>query len=153
MDQLDFSNPISNVLVDPIGLSTDDQDRIAVHDANPTAMDRLLLFTNHQNAIHLLDFIRYGETTFSSRIERVLLVPKQPHLIILLHAPQPSTSTLHEIIIVNIHLQPPEILHRLSEVNGVQNIDVTLNSELVYTVTPPSNKRIPPKMHIYSLIN
>ncbi|CAF5089077.1 unnamed protein product, partial [Rotaria sp. Silwood1] len=29
----------------------------------------------------------------------------------------------------------------------------TLNGELVYSVTPPANKRIIPKMHVYSLIN
>jgi hypothetical protein len=152
LDELNFTKPISNILIEPIGISSDEQNRIAIHDVNTTTMDRLILFTNQQNTIISLDFIKYIDRS-TSRIERVLLVPKQPHLIIILYGPETSKTNLHEIVIVNINLQPPKILYRLSEINGIQNLDVTLNNELVYTVTTPSNKRIPPKMHIYSLIN
>lgn len=153
LDQLDFTKSISNVLVDPIGISSDEQNRIAIHDVNPTTIDRLILFTNHQNRIILLDFIKYLNRPFSSRIKRVLLVPKQSHLIIIVYTPQSSTTNLDEIVVANINSEPPQILYCLEEINGIQNIDVTLNNELVYTVTTPTNKRIPPKMHIYSLIN
>jgi hypothetical protein len=153
IDQLDFTKSISNILIDPVGISSDEQNRIAVHDVNKTTSDRLLLFTNNQNMIISLDFIKYSDRPFSSRIERVLLVPKQSHLIVIVYAPQSPTMSLHEIVVVDISSQPEQILYRLAEINGVQNIDVTLNSELVYTVTTPSNKRIPPKMHIYSLID
>ncbi|CAF4288290.1 unnamed protein product, partial [Rotaria sp. Silwood2] len=67
--------------------------------------------------------------------------------------PQSTITNLHEIVIVDIELRPAQILYRLQEPNGIQNIDVTLNGELVYSVTPPANKRIIPKMHIYSLVN
>ena len=153
IDQLDFTKPISNVLIDPVGISSDEQNRIAVHDANKTTTDRLILFTNNQNMIISLDFIKYIDRPFSSRIERVLLVPKHSHLLVIVYAPQSPMISLQEIVIVDISSQSGRILYRLSEPNGIQNIDITLNSELVYTVTTPSNKRIPPKMHIYSLID
>ncbi|CAF2349243.1 unnamed protein product [Rotaria sp. Silwood2] len=152
LDQLDFTKPISNILIDPIGISCDEQDRVAIHDVNTTTSDRLLLFTNNQNIIIPLDFVKHFDKLLSSRIERVLLVPKQPNLIVIVYVPQSSTTNMHEICIVDISLQPAQILHCLSEANGIQNIDVTLSGELVYTVTTPTNKRTPPKMHIYSLI-
>jgi hypothetical protein len=152
VDQIDFTVPIGDVLTDPFDISVDENDRIGVHDVNPTTINRLILFSNEQNTIHSLDFI-YDNKPFSSRIERVLLVPKHPHLIVIICTIQSSTNILYEIVIVNIYSQIPEIVHRLSEVNKIQNMDITLNSELVYTVTMPTNKRMPPKMHIYSLIN
>ncbi|CAF3433228.1 unnamed protein product [Rotaria sp. Silwood1] len=152
LDQLDFTKPISNILIDPIGISCDEQDRVAVHDVNMTTTDRLLLFSNNQNTIIPLDFVKYFDKLLSSRIERVLLVPKQSNLIVIIYVPQSSTTNVHEIVIVDISLQPAQIVHCLSEPNGIQSIDVTSNGELVYTVTTPTNKRTPPKMHIYSLI-
>lgn len=153
LDQLDFTKSISNVFIDPHGISSDEQDRIAVHDVNTTTMDRLILFTNRKNTIISLDFIKYLDNSITSRIERVLLVPNQSHLIIIVYSPQSSITNAHDIVLVDIHLQPPQILHHISEVNRIQNLDITLNNELVYTVTSPTNKRIPPKMHIYSLLN
>lgn len=153
VDQLDFTRPISNAVIEPMGISTDQQGRIAVHDVNKNTSDRLILFTNQKNTIYSLDFLKYGDKSFSSRIERVLLIPNQPHLIIVIYVPQPATNNLQEIVLVNIHLQPPQILHRLTEPNGIQNLDLTLNNELVYTVSTPANKRIPPKMHVYSLVS
>ncbi|CAF0987281.1 unnamed protein product [Rotaria sordida] len=153
LEQLDFKYSISNILIDPIGISSDEQGRIAVHDINEVTTDRLLIFTNDQNMIIPLDSIKYADRQISSQIERVLLVPKQSNLIVILYAPQSTITNLHEIVIVDIELRPARILYRLQEVNGIENIDVTLNGELVYSVTPPVNKRIIPKMHIYSLIN
>ena len=153
LDQLDFTKPISNVLVDSFGISCDEQDRVAVHDANMTTTDRLLLFTKDQNIIIPLDFVKYFDKLLSSRIEHVLLVPKHPDLIVIVYVPQSPTISLHEIVLVDMSLQPARMLHCFSEPNGVQNIDVTSNSELVYTVTTPANKRQPPKMHIYSLLH
>jgi hypothetical protein len=153
LDQLDLKKSISNIFIDPVGISSDGQNRIAIHDVNKKTNDRLILFTNQQDRIISLDFIKYINKSLSSRIERVVLVPKQSHLIIIVYAPQYPTTNLHEIIVVNINLQPPEILYRLIEINGIQNLDLTLNNELIYTVTSPANKRIPPKMHIYSLFN
>ncbi|CAF4707465.1 unnamed protein product [Rotaria sp. Silwood1] len=150
LDQLDFTKPISNILIDPIGISCDEQERVAVHDVNMTTTDRLLLFSNNQNTIIPLDFVKYFDKLLSSRIERVLLVPKQSNLIVIIYVPQSSTTNVHEIVIVDISLQPAQIVHCLSEPNGIQSIDVTSNGELVYTVTTPTNKRTPPKMHIYS---
>jgi hypothetical protein len=152
LDQIDFTIPIGNVLVDPFDISADEKGRVAIHDINPTTINRLIIYSNEQNTVHSLDFI-YENKPFSSRIERVLLVPKHPYLIVVLYTSRSSTNTLYEIAIVNIHSPIPEILHHLSEVNKIDSIDVTLNSELVYTVTIPANKRIPSKMHIYSLIN
>ncbi|CAF3341738.1 unnamed protein product [Rotaria sp. Silwood1] len=149
LDQLDFTKPISNILIDPIGISCDEQERVAVHDVNMTTTDRLLLFSNNQNTIIPLDFVKYFDKLLSSRIERVLLVPKQSNLIVIIYVPQSSTTNVHEIVIVDISLQPAQIVHCLSEPNGIQSIDVTSNGELVYTVTTPTNKRTPPKMHIY----
>jgi hypothetical protein len=150
LDKIDFTKPVSNILIDPLDISTDEQDRIAVYDVNKTTMNRLILFSNEQNTIHSLDFIKYNDKPLSSRIERVLLVPKQPHLIVIIYTAQ--SSTIYEIVVANIHLEPPQILYRLSEVNKIDNIDITLNNELVYTVAAQTNKRIPSKMHIYSLI-
>ncbi|CAF3762641.1 unnamed protein product [Rotaria sordida] len=152
LDQLDFTKPISNILIDPVGISCDEQDRVVVHDVNTTTADRLLLFTNNQNSIISLDFVKYFDKLSSSYIERVLLVPKQPNLIVIVYVPQSPITSIHEIVIVDISLQPAQILYCLSEANGIQSIDVTSNGELVYTVTTPTNKRTPPKMHIYSLI-
>jgi hypothetical protein len=153
IQQLDFQHPISNILIDPVGISNDEQNRIAVHDVNQTTSDRLLLFTDHQNRILPLDLIKYADRHITSRIERVLLVPKYSNLIVLLYAPQSTSTNLNEIVIVDIELQPARILYRLSEPNGIDNIDLTLHGEIVYSVTPPANKRITPKMHIYSLTN
>ncbi|CAF4883619.1 unnamed protein product, partial [Rotaria sp. Silwood1] len=153
IEQLDFKYPISNILIDPVGISSDEQNRIAIHDVNRTTTDRLLIFSNEQNMIIPLDSIKYADRQISSQIERVLLVPKQPNLIVIHYVPQSTITNLHEIVIVDIELRPAQILYRLQEQNGIQNIDVTLNGELVYSVTPPANKRIIPKMHVYSLIN
>jgi hypothetical protein len=153
IEELDFKSPISNILIDPVGISTDEQQRIAVHDVNTTTTDRLLVFTNHNNMIIPLDLIKYGDRQISSRIERVLLVPKQSNLIVLVYAPQFATSNLHEIVIVDIEARPTQVLYRLTEPNGIRNIDLTLNGELVYSVTPPANKRMASKFHIYSLLN
>jgi hypothetical protein len=153
LDQLDFTKAILNVLIDPVGISCDEQDRIAIHDVNMNTTDRLLVFSNNQNMIISLDIVKYLDRQLSSRIERVLLVPKQSHLLVLLYAPQFQITSLHEIVILDISSQPAQVLYRLSEPNGVQNLDITLNGELVYTVTRPANKRTPPKMHIYRLID
>ncbi|CAF4648474.1 unnamed protein product [Rotaria socialis] len=153
LDELNFTKPIANILIDPVGISCDEQDRIAIHDVNTTTTDRLLIFMNKTNRIIPLDFVKYHDKLLSSRIERVLLVPKQPNLIVVVYAPQSSTTNLHEIIVVDISTKPTQILHYFAEANGIQSIDVTSNNELVYTVTRPTNKRIPPKMHIYSIID
>jgi hypothetical protein len=153
IEQLDFTHPISNILIDPVGISSDEQERIAVHDVNMSTTDRLLVFTNHHNMIIPLDFIKHADRHLTSRIERVLLVPKQSNLIVILYAPQSPTSLLHEIVILDIELQPPQVLFRLTEPNGIKNIDLTLNGEIVYSVTPPANKRMTPKMHIFSLVS
>ncbi|CAF1990191.1 unnamed protein product [Rotaria magnacalcarata] len=153
LDELDFKKPVANILIDPIGISCDEQDRIAVHDVNTTTTDRLLIFMNKTNRIIPLDFVKYHDKLLSSLIARVLLVPKQPNLIVVVYAPQSPTTTLHEIIVVDISMKPAQILHYFSEANGIQSIDVTSNNELVYTVTRPANRRIPPKMHVYSLID
>ena len=150
-EQLDFKQPVANILIDPVGISNDEHHRLAVHDVNPTTSDRLLLFTNHQNSIIQLDLIKYADRQLTSRIERVLLVPQQPHLIVLVYTPQANTSNLREIVVVDIDAQPPEVLYRFAEANGIENIDLTMNGEMVYSVTAPANKRIPPKMQIYSL--
>jgi hypothetical protein len=153
LDEIDFTEQISNILIDPVGVSTDEQNRIAIHDANPAIPDRLLLFTNQQSMTLSLDFVKYIENLSTSLIERVILVPKQPHLVIILYASKLSITSPREIVIVDISFQPAQILYCLSEVNGVQGLDVTLNNELVYTVPTQKNKRIPTKMHIYSLFN
>ena len=153
VEQLDFKHSISNILVDPVGVSSDDQRRIAVHDVNTTTSDRLLFFSNSQNTIIPLDLVKYADRQITSRIDRVLLVPKQSNLIVLIYAPQSTTNNLHEVVVVDIESQPAQVLYRISEPNGIENIDLTLNGELVYSVTAPQNKRIPPKMHIYSLTN
>lgn len=153
LDEIDFTTPISNILIDPVGISCDEQDRIAVHDVNMTTMDRLILFMNKKNTIVPLDFIKYHDKLLSSCIEYILLVPKRPDLLVLVYAPQSTVASLREIVIADIHSKPPRILNCFSEVNGVESIDVTPNSELVYTVTIPAHKRMPPKMHIYSLTN
>lgn len=151
LEQLDFKHPISNISVDPVGISIDEQERIGIHDVNMTTSDRLLIFTDHQNMIIPLDLIKYADRQITSRIERVLLVPNQSNLIVLVYAPQSSTN-VHEIVVVDIELQPAQILYRLTEPNGIKNIDLTLNGEMVYSVTTPANKRMTPKMQIYSLI-
>jgi len=151
IEKLDFQQPISNILIDPVGISTDEQKRVAIHDVNMITSDRLLVFTNHQNKTIPLDLIKYGDRQITSRIEHVLLVPKQSNLIVLVYAPQATSTHLNEIVVVDIELQPARIIYRLSEPNGIKNIDLTLNGEIVYTVTPPANKRMTPKMHIYSL--
>jgi hypothetical protein len=153
IEQLDFKHPISNILIDPVGISSDEHNRIAVHDVNMTTTDRLLVFTNHHNMIIPLDLIKYADRQISSRIQRVLLVPKQSHLIVVVYAPQSPTSSLHEIVILDIESHPARVVYRLAESNGIQNIDLTLNGEIVYSVTPPANKRTTPKMHIFSLIS
>jgi hypothetical protein len=153
IEQLDFKRSILNVLIDPVGISSDEQNRVAVHDVNMTTSDRLLIFTNNENTIIPLDLVKYADRHLSSRIERVLLVPKQSNLIVIVYAPQSTVGNLHEIVIVDIELQPAQVLYRFTEPNGIQNIDLTLDGELVYSVTPPANKRIIPKMHIYSLMN
>lgn len=157
VEQLDFKRPVANVLIDPIGISIDDQNRVAVHDVNTVTTDRLLLFNyqnnNNQSTIIPLDSIKYADRQLTSVIERVLLVPKQPNLIVVLYAPQSTITHINEIVIVDIESQPAQIIHRLQEQNGIKNVDVTLNGEVVYSVTPPANKRIVPKIHIFSLVN
>jgi hypothetical protein len=153
LEQLDFRKPVSNILIDPVGISIDEENRLAVHDVNLTTSDRLLVFTNHHNTIIPLDLIKYADRQISSRIERVLLVPKHSNLLVVFYTPQSSSSNHHEIVIVDIELKPAQVIFRLKEANGIRNLDLTLNGELVYNVTPPANKRIPKKMHIYSLIN
>ena len=152
IEQLDFKQPIGNILVDPVGISTDEQERIAVHDVNSVTSDRVLLFTNHFNKIIQLDLIKYADRQLTSRIDRVLLVPNLPSLLVLVYSPQSSTLQ-HEIVVVDIDVQPTRILHRFNEQYGIRNIDITSNSELVYCVSPPANKRLVPKMFVYSLIN
>ncbi|CAF4427059.1 unnamed protein product, partial [Rotaria sp. Silwood2] len=147
LEQIDFKQPVSNIIIDPVGISCDEQDRVAVHDVNRVTTDRLLIFANDQNMVIPLDSIKYADRQISSQIERVLLVPKQSNLIVILYAPQSTITNLHEIVIVDIELRPAQILYRLQEPNGIQNIDVTLNGELVYSVTPPANKPIITKMH------
>jgi len=153
IDQLDFTKSISNVFVDPISISTDEQGRIAVHDINSTTMDRLILFTTKENQILPLQFIFHDNKILSSRIERISLVPNQPNLLIVIHAPEYSQNSLREIVVINIKSNPPKILHRLTEINGITNFDVTCNNEFIYTTATPANKRLPPKMHIYTLAN
>lgn len=153
IEQLDFQRPISNILIDPVGISIDDQERIAVHDINMATSDRLLLFTNHFNKIIPLDLIKYSDRHLTSRIDRVLLVPKYSNLLVIVYAPLSTTTNAHEIVIIDIECQPAQILYRLPESYGIRNIDLTLNGELVYSVTPPANKRMVPKMYIYSLIH
>ena len=153
IEQLDFKIPLSNILIDPVGISSDERNRIGIHDVNRITTDRLLLFENNQNIIIPLDSVKHANRHLSSQIERVLLVPNQPNLIIIAYAPQSSTANLHEIVIVDIELQPAQILYRLQEPNGLRNIDLTLNGELIYSVTPPANKRIIPKIHVFSLVN
>lgn len=150
-EQLDFKQPVANILIDPVGISNDEYHRLAVHDVNPTTSDRLLLFTNHQNSIFQLDLIKYADRQLTSRIERVLLVPKQSNLVVLVYTPQANISNLREVVVIDIEVQPAEVLYRFAEANGIENIDLTMNGEIVYSVTAPANKRIPPKMHIYSL--
>ena len=153
LEQLDFKHPISDILIDPVGISTDEQERIAVHDVNRTTSDRLLVFTNEHNMIIPLDLIKYSDRQLTSRIDRVLLVPNHSNLLVLVYAPQSTSSNLHEIVLLDIESQPTEILYRFSEPYGIRNIDMTMNGELVYSVTPPANKRLPPKVHIYSIIH
>lgn len=153
LEQIDFKRPVSDILIDPVGISTDENERIAVHDLNRTTSDRLLIFTNHANMIIPLDFVKYSDRQLTSRIDRVLFVPKHPNLAIVVYAPQSNSSTLHEIVLLDIESQPTQILYRLSEPFGIRNIDVTMNGEIVYSVTPPANKRIIPKVHIYSLVH
>ncbi|CAF1472422.1 unnamed protein product [Rotaria magnacalcarata] len=153
MEQLDFKRSIAGIVIDPIGISSDDHDRVGIHDINHVTTDRLLIYTNNRNMIVPLDSIKYADRQLTSQIDRVLLVPKQPNLIVILYAPQSAITNLHEIVIVDIESQPAQILQRLQEPNGIKNIDVTLNGEIVYSVTPPANKRIVPKIHIYSLVD
>jgi len=152
LDEIDFTEPISNILIDPIGISTDEQNRVAIHHANPATIDHLLLFTNQPCMSLSLDFVKSFDSR-SSRIERVLLIPKHSNLIVIVYGSKASITSLHEILIVDISLQPAQILYRLSEVNGVQSLDATLNSELVYTIPAQKNKRVSAKMHIYSLFD
>ncbi|CAF4720254.1 unnamed protein product, partial [Rotaria socialis] len=63
---------------------------------------------NKTNRIIPLDFVKYHDKLLSSRIERVLLVPKQPNLIVVVYAPQSSTTNLHEIIVVDISTKPTQ---------------------------------------------
>ena len=153
IEQLNYKHPISNILIDPVGISSDEQGRVAVHDVNRMTNDRLLVYSNDQNTVIPLDLIKNTNWRVASRIERVLLVPNQSNLIVVVHVPQSTTTNLHEIIIVDIELQPPQILYCLKESNGIQNIDLTLDGELVYSVKPPINKRITSQMYIYSLID
>ncbi len=153
IELLDFKHPISNILIDPVGISIDEQDRIAIHDVNRTTSDRLLIFDNDHNMIIPLDFVKYADRQITSRIERVLLVPKLPNLIVLVYAPKSNSTNLHEIVVVDIAVRPARILYRLTEQYGIQNIDLTSNGELIYSVTPPAHKRISPKLNIYRLFN
>ncbi|CAF3833167.1 unnamed protein product [Adineta steineri] len=153
IQQLNYKYPISNILIDPVGISSDEQHRIGVHDINTITNDRLLVYSNDQHQIIPLNSIKYTDRRGLSRIERVLLVPKRPNLIVVVRVPQLTTTNLHEIVIVDIEIQPPKILYCLTEPNDIQNIDLTLNGELVYTVKLPLNKRIASKIYIYNLFN
>ena len=152
VDELNFTQPISKILVDPVGISTDERARVAVHDVNSTTSDRILIYENHQDQTVPLDFIKYADRQLTSRIERVLLVPTRTNLVVLVYAPQVNINRLHEVVVVDIESQPAQVLYRIAEIDGIENIDLTLNGELIYSVTPPSNKRILPKIHIYSLL-
>ncbi|CAF4789252.1 unnamed protein product, partial [Rotaria magnacalcarata] len=66
---------------------------------------------NKTNRIIPLDFVKYHDKLLSSLIARVILVPKQPNLIVVVYAPQSPTTTLHEIIVVDISMKPAQILH------------------------------------------
>ena len=70
--QIDFTLPITNLYVDPIGISCDENNRVGIHDVSIPASDHLLLFSENQNRIIPLDMLRYDERLLSSRIERVL---------------------------------------------------------------------------------
>ncbi|CAF1396293.1 unnamed protein product [Adineta ricciae] len=149
--QLDYKQPVANALIDPIDISIDEQQRFAIHDGNMVTTDRLLIYTNNQYKITPLDLLKYTDREGVSRIERVLLVPKYANLVVLIRTPQ-STS-LQEILIVDIATDSPKILACLTEFNPIQSIDLTMNGELVYTIKPPINKRIASKMFIFSFIN
>ncbi|UJR27631.1 hypothetical protein I4U23_008912 [Adineta vaga] len=150
-DEYDLTNSISNSVPAPIGISTDDKDRIAVHDINTVTLDRLLLFINDEIMTISLDFVKYLDSLATSRIEHILLISKQEHLVAIIYAPKYSMNELREIIIADISVTPAQILYRLPEPNGIRGVDITSNGELVYTVPTQKNKRIPTKMHIYSL--
>ncbi|UJR21708.1 hypothetical protein I4U23_024785 [Adineta vaga] len=149
--ELDYKQPIANVLIDPIDISIDEQQRFAIHDGNKITTDRLLIYSNNQYKITPLDLLKYTDRDGLSRIERVLLLPKYPNLILLIRIPQ--STNLQEILIVDISSDPPKTLACLTELNEIQSIDLTLNGELIYTIKPPINKRIISKIFIYSLIN
>jgi hypothetical protein len=153
LDQIDFQVPIGNVNVYPVGISCDEKKRVAIHDTSMSTPDRLLLFDNSQNRIIPLDVIKDHDRSLSARIERILLVPKQAHLVILVYTPQLTTSSANEIIILDITHEPAKILGRLLEPNGVLNIDLTFHGEFVYTSRRSASKRIPSNMHIYQFID
>ena len=83
IDQIDFSRPIENVYIDPVGISCDETNRVGIHDVAVRASDRLLLFADNQSRIVPLGTIEGNdERVLSSRLESIHLVPKQTHLIV-----------------------------------------------------------------------
>ena len=153
VEELEFKYPIGDKAIDPGGVSTDGHDRLAVHDVNapPTAADRLILFPDDKPDAVPLDGVQYFEDKRFSRIERILLVPHRPDLLIVLHVQECSKKSRHELVIVDIESQPVDVLYRLSESNRIQSVDLTVHGDLVYSVTGPVCKRLTPKILIYSL--
>lgn len=150
LDQIDFSRPIAHVLIDPVGISCDENNRVGIHDVAVTASDRLLLFDDNQSRIIPLDSIKDDDDrVLSSRLERIFLVPKQRHLIIVISTAQYSTGSSTEILLVHIQSAVPRILWRLIEPNGVQDLDCTMNGEFIYITRGSTSRRLLPKMHVY----
>ena len=154
IDQIDFSRPIANVYIDPVGISCDENNRVGIHDVAVRASDRLLLFADNQSRIVPLGKIEDNdERVLSSRLESIHLVPKQTHLIVAVYTIQYASSTTTEIFLLNIKLPSVKILSRLFEPNGVENLDCTRNGEFVYISRGCRNKRQLPKMHVYRFTN
>ena len=153
LDQIDFTVPIVDAYIDPIGISCDDKRRVAVHDANTSRPDRLILFADSLNRIISLDFLLFDEASLVSRIERIALVPNYPHLILIICTSLLSNSSTNEIIIVDIGSQPLRVVCRLFEPNGVLGLDLTRNGEFVYATRATIHKRLVPKMHVYRFID
>ena len=153
LDQIDFTTPIGDAYIDPVGISCDDKRRVAVHDTNTSKPDRLLLFGDGHNRIISLDFVLFEDKSSVSRIERVALVPNYPHLILIIYTSLLSHGSTNEIIIADISSQPVRVVCRLFEPNGVLSLDLTLHGEFIYTTRSTAHKRLAPKMHIYRFID
>ena len=153
VEELQFKYPIGDKDIDPVGVSTDGHDRLAVHDVNSplTAVDRLILFPDDKPEAVPLDGVQYFEEKRFSRIERILVVPARPDLLVVLHVQEFNKTSRHELVIVDIGSQPVDVLYRLPESNRIQSVDLTVHGDLVYSVTGPACKRLTPKILIYSL--